>query len=73
MKIKYKLYLIFENMEDAKIIGIKEGKDLYDWISKKHDKILDENLGEIEISGPIHFLKDYIVLDEDCDYEDYED
>ena len=66
MKVKYNLYLIHENMENDKLIGIKEGKVIYDYISK-WDKILHDNLGSIEISGKISFLQDFIVLDDDYD------
>ncbi len=66
--------LIYENGEGYKIIGIKEGKDVFDWVSKKHDKILDPTYGAIEVSGDIHKMEDYIEVDvEYClDYDEKE-
>jgi hypothetical protein len=63
MKTKYTLMLIYENGEGYKIVGIKEGCDPYDYISKKHDQILEPNRGTIEISGDIHHMSNYIEVD----------
>ncbi len=63
--MKYILHKYHENMGENKIIGIKEGCDLYDFISKKRDTIIEENCGWIEISGEIGFLRDWIIVDED--------
>jgi hypothetical protein len=65
MKTKYKLTLIYENGEGYKIIGIKEGIDIYSYISKKRDRILELDRGTIEISGDIHHMDDYIEVDVD--------
>ena len=67
MKIKYNIYLIHENMENDKIVGLREGSVIFDHISKKHDKVLHDNLGSIEISGDIDFMQNFIILDEDYD------
>lgn len=64
MKITYNLHLYYDNGEGYKIIGIREGKDIYDFISKKHDKLLDSDRGSIEISHH-EDLKDYIMVDDD--------
>ena len=61
MKTKYTLMLIFENMDGYKIIGLKEGCDPEDHISK-HDKILDDKRGIIGVSGDIDMLEDYIEV-----------
>ena len=65
--MKYILHKFHENQENDKIIGIKEGLDLYDFISKKYDNVIEENIGRIEISGHVGFLKDFIMVDDDCD------
>lgn len=62
---KYNIMLIYENGEGYKIVGIRDGKDPYDFISKKHDSILDEHRGSIEIKGNPDLLTDYIVLEEE--------
>jgi hypothetical protein len=68
MKTKYKLVLYFDNGDGQyKIIGVKEGKDMYDHISRKHDKVLDPDRGTIEVSGDIHHMRD--VIEVDYDYE----
>ena len=66
--VKYKLYLIHENMEDDKVVGVKEGEDVRSFISK-HDTILNDNLGSIEISGDVEYLRDFLELDWDYQEE----
>jgi len=63
-KTKYRLILIYENGEEYKIVGIKEGLLPIDYISK-HDKILNLWYGTIEISGDLDKIKDYIEVDTD--------
>ncbi len=65
--MKYILHKFYENGECEKIIGIREGLDLYDFISRKWDKVIEGNIGFIEITGHVGFLKDYIMVDDDCD------
>ena len=62
--MKYILHKFHENMGEDIIIGIREGCDLYDFISSKWDKVIEENIGTIEISGSTEFLKDYIIVDD---------
>ena len=63
--MKYILHKFHENQENDKIIGVKEGCDLYDFISRKRDTIIEENFSWIEISGHIGLLRDWIIVDED--------
>ncbi len=72
MKTKYALMLIYENGEGYKIIGIKEGKDVFDHVSMKHDRVLDSNYGTIEVSGDILRMRDYIEVDVEY-YLDYDE
>ena len=64
MKTEYKLMLIYDNGEGYRIVGIKEGVDPKDHISK-HDTILDPDRGTIEVSGDIHQMDEYIEVDTD--------
>lgn len=67
---EYKVYLIFENTALSgghnKLIAVKEGKDIKEYISK-WDRILNDVFGEIQICGPENLLKDFIILDDDYD------
>ena len=58
--MRYKVYLIHENMEGDKIVGIEDHADIFDHISKKHDKVL-EYRGSIQILGDIDTLNDFTV------------
>ena len=57
--------LIYENGEGYKIVGVKEGCDIFDYFRKKHDKLLEDDRGTLEISGDIHQMEDHIILNED--------
>ncbi len=63
--MKYILHKYYDNGEGYKIIGIKEGLDLYDFISKKYDRLIEGCVGTIEIKGSTEFLRDWIIVDED--------
>jgi len=60
---KYNLHLFYENGEGYKIIGIKEGLDVMDYISKKYDRLLDSNRGSIEVSDHDD-LRPYIMVND---------
>ena len=74
-KTKYNLFLIFENMPldgyNYKVVGIREGKDFFDYYSRKYDRLLKKH-GSIEILGNAHLLGDYIILDSDYSLTDEE-
>jgi len=67
MEVKYNIMLIRENLEGYKIVGVKEGRDIYDFISKKYDRVLDPDRGSIVISGDIYNISHYLVLDSEYD------
>jgi hypothetical protein len=64
MNAKYILYVIHENGEGYKVVGIKESADIFDFISRKHDKVLGKR-GIVDISGDIHHMDNFIVVDND--------
>ena len=70
MTIKYKLYLYYENGEGYRIIGIREDRnlDIFNFISKKYDKLLDSDRGFIEISYH-EDLRDYIMVNDDYEQD----
>ena len=56
---------INENEDEDYLIGIRLGCDLYGFIRKKYSKIIDPDMGKIEISGYTDNIPGYIVLDND--------
>ena len=64
MKVKYILHKINENMEGDKIIGIKEGVNTNN-IMSKYDTFIVKNCGTIEIDGDTEFLQDSIIINQE--------
>jgi len=64
-KITYQLMWINDNEDEDYLIGIELGCDIYDYIRKKYSKIIDPDMGKIEISGYTDNIPGYIVLDND--------
>jgi hypothetical protein len=66
--MKYKLYLIYENTVlsggDYKIIAVRDGSDLTEYLSK-WDKIIDPDKGTITIEGDMDDLEFIIIVNED--------
>jgi hypothetical protein len=67
---KYKIHLIFENTAlsggNNKLIAVKEGSNIYEYISK-WDRVLNDVFGEIQMCGPSELLKEFFVLEDDYD------